>query len=73
MSNEIGRDTGQSERLRTITPHRRFLSTLAALAGRKVESLADLLREFNSFPSSVCSMAGGAHQQRSHGSPLLGA
>jgi Transposase DDE domain len=45
--NQLGRDTGQSERLRTVTPHRLFLSTIAALAGGKVESLADLLREFN--------------------------
>ncbi len=45
--NQLGRDTGQSERLRTITPHRLFLSTIAALAAGKVESLADLLREFN--------------------------
>src|SRR2546423_4424190 len=45
--NELGLRTGQSERLRTITPHRLFLSTVAGLAGRQVESLADLLREFN--------------------------
>lgn len=45
--NQLGRDTGQSERLRTITPHRLFLSTTAALASGQVESLADLLREFN--------------------------
>lgn len=45
--NQLGRETGQSERLRTVTPHRLFLSTIAALAGGKVESLADLLREFN--------------------------
>ena len=45
--NEIGRQTGQSERLRTITPHRLFLSLVAGLAGGQVESLADLLREFN--------------------------
>jgi hypothetical protein len=45
--NQLGRDTGQSERLRTVTPHRLFLSTVAALAGRNVETLADLLREFN--------------------------
>jgi hypothetical protein len=45
--NQLGRDTGQSERLRTVTPHRLFLSTIAALASGKVESLADLLREFN--------------------------
>lgn len=45
--NQLGRATGQSERLRTVTPHRLFLSTIAALGGGKVESLADLLREFN--------------------------
>jgi len=45
--NQLGRDNRQSERLRMITPHRLFLSTMAALAARKVESLADLLREFN--------------------------
>lgn len=45
--NQLGRDVGQSERLRTITPHRLFLSTIAALAGKEVESLADLQREFN--------------------------
>jgi hypothetical protein len=45
--NQLGRDTGQSQRLRTITPHRLFLSTIAALAGGRVESLADLQREFN--------------------------
>jgi hypothetical protein len=45
--NQLGRDTGQSERLRTVTPHRLFLSTITALAAGKVESLADLLREFN--------------------------
>lgn len=45
--NELGRATGQSKRLRTVTPHRLFLSTIAALAAGKVESIADLLREFN--------------------------
>jgi hypothetical protein len=45
--NQLGRETGQSQRLRTVTPHRLFLSTIAALADGKVESLADLLREFN--------------------------
>jgi hypothetical protein len=44
---QIGRDTGQSKRLRTITPGRLFLSIVAAFASRTVESLADLLREFN--------------------------
>lgn len=45
--NQLGRETGQSERLRTVTPHRLFLSTIAGLASAKVESIADLLREFN--------------------------
>jgi hypothetical protein len=45
--NELGRATGQSQRLRTVTPHRLFLSTVAALAAGKIESIADLLREFN--------------------------
>jgi hypothetical protein len=45
--NQLGRHTGQSERLRRVTPHRLFLSTIAALADGKVESIADLLREFN--------------------------
>src|SRR5882724_4171315 len=45
--NQIGLDTGQNERLRTVTPHRLFFSTVAGLAGGQVESLADLLREFN--------------------------
>ncbi len=30
--NQLGRDTGQSERLRTVTPHRLLLSTIAGLA-----------------------------------------
>lgn len=45
--NELGRETGQSERLRTVTPHRLFVSTIAGLADGNVDSLADLLREFN--------------------------
>ena len=45
--NQLGRATGQSERLRTVTPHRLFLAIVAALASATVESLADLLREFN--------------------------
>src|SRR5262249_29887048 len=39
--------TGQSLRLRKITPHRLFVSTLAAMADGRVETLADLQREFN--------------------------
>jgi hypothetical protein len=45
--NELGLRTRQSERLRTITPHRLFFSMVAGLAGGQVESLADLLRELN--------------------------
>jgi hypothetical protein len=45
--NQLGCATGQSERLRTVTPHRLFLAIVAALASATVESLADLLREFN--------------------------
>ena len=45
--NQLGRETGQSERLRTVTPFRLFLSVTTALADGGIESLADLLREFN--------------------------
>jgi Transposase DDE domain len=51
--NQLGRETGQSQRLRTVTPHRLFLATIAALAGGRVETLADLLREFN-HQNGVC-------------------
>lgn len=44
---QIGRETGQSQRLRTITPSRLFLSLIVALGSGAIESLADLLREFN--------------------------
>jgi hypothetical protein len=43
--NELGLRPGRV--IRTITPHRLFLSMLAGLAGGQLESLADLLREFN--------------------------
>ena len=45
--NQLGRDTGQAIRLRTVTPHRLFLAIVSALASARVESLADLLRAFN--------------------------
>ena len=45
--NQLGRDTGQAQRLRTVTPHRLFLAVVSTLAGARVESLADLLRAFN--------------------------
>jgi hypothetical protein len=45
--NQLGLDTGQAIRLRTVTPHRVFLAVVSALASARVESLADLLRAFN--------------------------
>ena len=45
--NQLGRDTGQAQRLRTVTPQRLFLALVSALASARVESLADLLRAFN--------------------------
>ena len=45
--NQLGRDTGQAKRLRTVTPHRLFLAIVSALGSSRVESLADLLRAFN--------------------------
>lgn len=44
--NQLGRDTAQAQRLRTVTPHRLFLAVVSMLAGAQVESLADLLRAF---------------------------
>jgi len=45
--NQLGRDTGQAQRLRTVTPHRLFLAMVSTLGSGRVESLADLLRAFN--------------------------
>jgi hypothetical protein len=45
--NQLGRDTGQATRLRTVTPHRLFLAMVSTLGSGRVESLADLLRAFN--------------------------
>ena len=45
--NQLGRETGQAIRLRTVTPHRLFLAMVSALASARVESIADLLRAFN--------------------------
>jgi hypothetical protein len=36
--NDLGRTTGQTERLRTVTPHRLFLAMVSTLADAKVES-----------------------------------
>ena len=45
--NQLGRDTGQAVRLRTITPHRLFLAVVSALASARVDTIADVLRAFN--------------------------
>ena len=45
--NDLGRLTGQSQRLRVVTPSRLVLALVGAMACGKVESIADLLREFN--------------------------
>jgi hypothetical protein len=45
--NQLGRDTGQTQRLRTVTPHRLFLSMVSTLGSGRVESLADVLRACN--------------------------
>jgi Transposase DDE domain len=45
--NQLGRETGQAKRLRTVTPHRLFLAMVSTLGSGRVESLADLLRAFN--------------------------
>jgi hypothetical protein len=45
--NQLGRHTGQAQRLRTVTPHRLFLAIVSTLGSGRVESLADLLRAFN--------------------------
>ena len=45
--NQLGRDTGQAQRLRTVTPHRLFLAMVSTLGSGRVESLADLLHTFN--------------------------
>lgn len=45
--NQLGRETGQAKRLRTVTPHRLFLAVVSTLGSVRVESLADLLRAFN--------------------------
>jgi hypothetical protein len=59
--NQLGRDTGQRKRSRTITPHRLFLSMVAGLAGGQVDSLADLLRELN-HQISTSSTNGAANE-----------
>lgn len=45
--NQLGREAGQAERLRTVTPHRLFLAVVSTLGSGHVEPLADLLRAFN--------------------------
>jgi hypothetical protein len=45
--NELGRKTGQSKRLRVVTPFRLVAALLAAMAAGATETIADLCREFN--------------------------
>ena len=45
--NDLGRATCQARWLRTVTPHRLLLAIVSALAARRVDTLADLLRVFN--------------------------
>jgi hypothetical protein len=45
--NEVGRRTGQSKRMRVITPFRLFSSIVGSFSSTGIESLADLLRGFN--------------------------
>ena len=52
--NAVGRECQQSERLRKVTPFRLLVALVVALGARRVESIADLLREFNFLhPESV--------------------
>jgi len=45
--NRLGRETGQTLRLRTVTADRLLVAIVSALAASRVESLADLLRTYN--------------------------
>jgi len=45
--NELGKVTGQSQRLRIITPFRLLVTLLGALGGGTTETIADLCRGFN--------------------------
>lgn len=44
---ELGREAGQSERMRVVTPSRLVMALIGALSGGSCESIADVLREFN--------------------------
>lgn len=45
--NDLGREVGQSVRLRVVTPSRLIAALVGAFAGGACESIADILREFN--------------------------
>ncbi len=45
--NSLGLATGQSQRLRVVTPARLLTTLLGGIGGGSVESIADLCREFN--------------------------
>lgn len=44
---QLGETTGQCQRQRKVTPYRLALSLIQSLGAGRVESIADLLREFN--------------------------
>ena len=45
--NALGKATGQSQRLRSVTPYRLLVTLLGALGEGTTETIADLCREFN--------------------------
>jgi hypothetical protein len=42
----LGRETGLTERIRVVTPHGLALSLIDAMAGQRVETIADVMRRF---------------------------
>jgi IS4 transposase len=46
---QIGRDTGLTQRLRDVTPHRLTIALLTSLSCYKTTTLADILRVFNAL------------------------
>ena len=45
--NDLGRKTGQTKRMRVVTPFRLLITLLVAMAVGATESIADPCREFN--------------------------
>ena len=42
--NQLGRNTGQAQRLRTVTPHRLFLAIVSTLGSGRAAVSADILQ-----------------------------